>query len=49
MFCEYDGKSESRIVFGLLASIIDVHVQHVGSPVMRNVESWGCPHDMICR
>ena len=47
MFCAYDGKSDSRIVFGLLASIIDVYVQHVGSLVIHNVESWGCPHDLL--
>ena len=32
MFCAHDGKSDSRVVFGLLTSIIDVYVQHVGAP-----------------
>ena len=32
MFCEFDGKSDPRIVFARLASIIDVYVQHVDSP-----------------
>ena len=41
-----DKKTDSRIVFKLsplivdMDSIIDVHIQHVGSPVIHNVESW---------
>ena len=41
------GKNDSRIVFGLLASTIDVNVQHVASPVIHNVESWGSHHDVL--
>ena len=48
-----DKKTDSRIVFKLLPlvvdidSIIHVHVQHVGSPVIHNVEYWSALHSLF--
>ena len=41
------GKAIPELFFGLLASLIDVYVQHVGSPVTHIVESWSCLHDLL--
>ena len=48
-----DRRTDSRIVFELsplivdIESILDVHVQHVGSLVEHNVESWSALHDLF--
>ena len=48
-----DKKTDSRIVFRLLPlivdidSIIDIYVQHVGSPVIHNVKSLSARHDLF--
>ena len=37
----------SDCCLSLLTDSIDIHVQHVGSPVIHNVESWSALHDLF--
>ena len=46
LFFPYDGKGNSTMTLRLFNSI-DIYVQHIGFPVVHNVESWGCPHDLL--
>ena len=53
MLCACYGNSDSIVVFKLspfivvIDSIIDTYVQHAGSSVIHNIESWCGPHNLL--